>query len=58
MNVEQIMFDLNAKLAEARQQARESGTKTMAQVRALQSDASSIEGRRRLKREQIEQESE
>jgi hypothetical protein len=52
------MFDLNAKLAEARLQARESGTKTMAQVRALQSDASSIEGRRRLKREQIEQESE
>jgi len=52
------MFDLNAKLAEARLQARESGTKTMAQVRALQRDASSIEGRRRLKREQIEQESE
>lgn len=54
MNADQIMLELNLKLSEARQKARESGAKTITQVRISQTDLSTAEGRKKLKRDQIE----
>ncbi len=53
-NTEQIIQELNLKLTEARQKARESGAKTITQVRISQTDYSTAEGRKKLKRDQIE----
>ena len=57
-STDQIMQELNLKLSEARQKARESGAKTITQVKISQTDYSTAEGRKKLKREQIEQQSE
>jgi hypothetical protein len=55
MNADQIMLELDLKLSEAKQKARESGAKIITQVRISQSDFTTAEGRKKLKRDQIEQ---